>query len=476
MTSRSYTSTTSMDNHLRGSLHTLFSLPNELIHFIIEYTAYTYELVTTSHSPLKHASPELLALSVANRQLRRFCLPFLFAKLVLWLGDSEENVQQARLKDEFVHLMKFTKILVIRYITQSEDDNLSQIISQFKQLSHVILRLSGRNRDVINLLKTILAHPPVSSVRIEGLPDESLCNHDLSKVVLNYTALSRALSPEFGEYFNRGMRLRSLELRKEQSLDTQFGFVTLPGVEEISIFDYTQPDSLSWLPLLSSTNPTLNQLWLLNSRPSYVERHGIVRVALPFFPFINKSQRQDLDKSLVIKEIGLHRTIAPVPLEWHVTTLSFTAANAARTSLIETLELVALLFPKLEMLILNLDGHEGMYDVGDLVSAYTHLSCLRVVEFHNIFRRLKFGSEVDTFDTLIPPAQRVDKTDAAACVTSGLLAFASCLAKQVRTLDSVYINDYHCLSPRNSTTTPLWDIAGWLHVLNGNRDIGGTLV
>ncbi|KAJ3832115.1 hypothetical protein F5878DRAFT_670999 [Lentinula raphanica] len=421
-------------------MHLVPSLPNELLHSIVEYTAYAYtytycELDSHSHSLHKYASPELLALSVANWQLRRLCLPFLFAKLVIWFG---KGVQQ--LKDE---------TLVVENITESEDLALSQIIPQFEKLSDVDMQLHGQAWDGINSLRAILAHPNVTSVLVNELPDESMCNVDLSKVVFNSTTLS-ILSPEFDNYLNCGMRIKILCLSKDESLGSEFGSKILSGLKEIWIFDYKTPDSLSWLPVLSSTHPTLNELWLLE------KAYNDDIVTLPFFPSMDKSQRQDLVKSLVIRRVGLRRAIGPLPLEWHVTTLSF-IANAVGVSLIKTLNLVASSFPKLEMLALNLNGHAGMYDIGDLVSAFARFSSLGVIEFNNVFRRLKLGSELDML--MLPVLDQTDAPEAYA--KSVLLSFASCLAKQVRTLDSIHIDDCKPYTHRNFT--PPWRIAGWLH-------------
>ncbi|KAJ3757302.1 hypothetical protein EV360DRAFT_84155 [Lentinula raphanica] len=442
-------------------MHLVPSLPNELLHSIVEYTAYAYtytycELDSHSHSLHKYASPELLALSVANWQLRQLCLPFLFAKLVIWFG---KGVQQ--LKDEFVHLMKFTKTLVVENITESEDLALSQIIPQLEKLFDVDMRLHGQAWDGINSLRAILVHPNVTSVLVNELPDESMCNIDLSKVVFNSTTLS-ILSPEFDNYLNCGMRIKTLRLSKDESLGSEFGSKILSGLKEIWIFDYKTPDSLSWLPVLSSTHPTLNELWLLE------KAYNDNIVTLPFFPSMDKSQRQDLVKSLVIRRVGLRRAIGPLPLEWHVTTLSF-IANAVGVSLIkiQNSQPCCILVSETRNAC-----SQPRWTCGDsdLASAFAHFSSLRVIEFNNVFRRLKLGSKLDM---LMPPV--LDQTDAPeAYAKSVLLSFASRLAKQVRTLDSIHIDDCKPYTHRNFT--PPWRIAGWLHVLNGNWDMGGTLV
>ncbi|KAJ3769159.1 hypothetical protein FB446DRAFT_231119 [Lentinula raphanica] len=459
MNSRSYTPTTSIAIHPPYSLHLLLSLPNELLHSIVEYIAYTYE---PDRFPVKQPSPELSALSVANWQLRRLCLPFLFAEVVIHI---EEEVQQ--LKHEFAHLLKFTKILAILDIPHSGDEALSQIIPQFEQLSDVELQLSGRNGDGINLFRTILAHPTVTSLEVDALPDEYMwnANDDLSKVILDWTTLSHTLSPHFGNCLARGMRIRTLQLDKDESHGPRIGSKILSGLQEIHIFDYDKADSLSWLPSLSLTHPTLNELWLFDrhSHNIYIRDD----VALPSFLPIEESQRQDLAKSIVIKKIGLRRAVGPFPPEWYVTALCFTV-NAVGVSLIKTLESVALSFPKLETITLELARHVGMYDIDDVVSAFARFSSLRVVEPNNIFRRLKLGPE---FDTLMPPVLSTRDVPEA-CAESVLLAFASRLAKQVRTLDLIHIDDCKYYHPTN--TTPPWHITGWLHVLNSNRDIGGS--
>ncbi|KAJ3749727.1 hypothetical protein EV360DRAFT_76215 [Lentinula raphanica] len=388
MTSRSYTPTTSIAIHPPYSLHLLLSLPNELLHSIVEYIAYTYE---PDRFPVKQTSPELSALSVANWQLRRLCLPFRFAELVIWF---DEEIQQ--MKDEHAHLMKFTKTLIIRDITESGDQALSQIIPQFEQLSDVDLRL----------------------VLVNELLDE-LYNDDLSKMVLDWTKLSQVLSPQFDNYINWGMSIKTLRLSKDESFGIQSGSKILSGLKEIHIFDYKIPDSLSRLPMLSSTYPTLNELWLFNEHPQIYNHDDVA--ALPLFSFIKESQQQDLDKFLVIKRIGFRRAISPVLLEWSVIALSFTA-NAAGISLIKILELVALSFSKLEVLNLSLEGHAGMYDIGDLVSAFARFSSLRVVKFKNVFRRLKLRPK---FDMLMPPV--LDQTDAPEASAKTMIASISIL-------------------------------------------------
>ncbi|KAJ3816586.1 hypothetical protein F5880DRAFT_1512533, partial [Lentinula raphanica] len=149
------------------------SLPNELLQAIIELIAYTPQLPnSTSKSLLNSASPELLALSVANWQLRRICQPLLFANIrILRSKDAKKLKSDAHLK----LLSKFTKFLAINMFFRSAETGysiVSQSLPQFKQLLRV--ELPGCRRRPA-LLKVILAHPTVTSVLVNELPDESLC-------------------------------------------------------------------------------------------------------------------------------------------------------------------------------------------------------------------------------------------------------------------------------------------------------------
>ncbi|KAJ3711152.1 hypothetical protein C8R42DRAFT_689647 [Lentinula raphanica] len=466
MTSRSYTPTTSITIHPPAySLHPLLSLPNELLHSIVEYIAYTYEPesdTTWRSSTFKQTSPELLALSVANCQLRQLCLPFLFANIAIYIN---KDVQ--RLKDDLALLSKYTKMLSIdEGLTESGDQTLSQLLPQLKQLCDVELRTCRDLRT--DLLRAILAHPKVTSVLVDEFPEESMCNDDLSKLIIDRTTGYQDSPPEFDKYLNRGMRIMCLELFKFDNLrlDTQFGSKLLSGLQEIQIFNYSIPELSSWLPVLSSTHSTLKELWLCGTL-CRVSDHA----ALPFLSlFIQKCQQQNLINCFVISRLGLRRSVSQFSQVWSVIDITL----GIGTSLIQLLTLIAISFPKIERLTLsNLNQDAGRYDIADFTSVFARFSSLRVISFENVFGWLKFGSESDTPTSTVQRAAIVH--DLKARVKSGLLVFTSCLAKQVRTLDSIYISEMGSESDNSGNHAKSWHLSGWLHVLNGNRDIGGTL-
>ncbi|KAJ3819635.1 hypothetical protein F5880DRAFT_1593346 [Lentinula raphanica] len=81
-----------------------------------------------------------------------------------------------------------------------------------------------------------------------------------------------------------------------------------------------------------------------------------------------------------------------------------------------------------------------MHDVGDLGSVLARFSSLQVLYLEYAFEQLEFGS-----GDKMPLVQRTDHTgsafDGLSRAESGLLLFASRLAKQIQTLDLIYIHE-----------------------------------
>ncbi|KAJ3832558.1 hypothetical protein F5878DRAFT_453510 [Lentinula raphanica] len=447
-------------------------LPNELLHSIIEYIAYSPILSTISpasptHQPkslYKCASPELLALSVVDWRLRRLCLPFLFANIELW---GQEHV--TRLKEHLALFSNFIKVLLISSVDTLH--GIQEEIPRLKQLLHVELARCHTKAGG-NLLRSILAHPTVTSVLVHEIPHESMCDHDLSKILIRNGGIIGGCidggfnSPTFDNYLNQGLRLVCFELHNHKFLDDELSGKILPGLKEIRLYMDAKPASFSWLSALCSTHSNLNELWLIDNGRRYFVRHTPIFLS----SFIEESQKQGLLRtSINIQHIGLRRAFGQSSQEWYVIALTLHTAFAG-ASLIEILALVASSFPKLEILALNFDAHQVMHDIGDLVSVLARFSSLQVLYFEHAFGRLRFGSG----DEMPLVQRRADHTDSAFDglfrAEGGLLLFASRLAKQIRTLDLIYVNEdgYDRVSRKS------WFLRGWFQVLNSNRDVGGT--
>ncbi|KAJ3790383.1 hypothetical protein GGU10DRAFT_419439 [Lentinula aff. detonsa] len=405
-------------------------LPNELLHSIIEYLAYIPKLPDSpSKSQFKCASPELLALSITNWRLRRICLPFLFTNIKI------RHIKDARkLKDSCLVLFRrFTKLLAIsHFFSRSEEGTqiLCPILPYIERLEWVELRCCS-SRSV--LLKSILAHPTVSTVLVEQLPDASFHNN-LSKMVLEATSISTTISSDLERCLDHGMRLGRLEVLVPGLLNDDLTQRHFAGLEELRLTMGYDHISFSWLSTLSSTHLALETIWLIDDNRHYFSRHTPIFIS----SFVEESQRQNLSKSYIIERVGLRRATGQYPHGWRVMGLTIFTTFAS-TSLIEILTLISISFPKTETLTLDLDSHKATYDVDDLAAVLARCSSLRVLYLHNVFKRLRFGSRC------LPTVCRANSPNTldilAARAASGLSMFTSRVAKRVLSLDTFYIND-----------------------------------
>ncbi|KAJ3793432.1 hypothetical protein GGU11DRAFT_811941 [Lentinula aff. detonsa] len=432
-------------------------LPNELLHSIFKYLVYAPKLADLpSKSRMKYVSFELLALSVTNWRLRRICLPFLFANIRI------RHIRDARnLKDSsLVLIQRFTRLLVISHFSSRSEEGdqiLCSILPYMKRLEWVELRCCS-SRSV--LLKAILANPTVSTLLVEQLREASLYV-DPSKVVLEGTLISTTVSPDLETCLDH---LGCLEAIEPDLLNDDFTQRHFAGLQELRLSLRRYYVTFSWLSVLSSTHSSLKEISLIDDK-----RYHQVFSRTPT-SVVQGSQRQDLSKNYSIDRVVLCRTTGQYPQGWRVTGLTISAAPS-NTSLVKILTLIPVSFPKLETLTLDLDSHGASYYIDALAAVLGRCSSLRALHLHNVFRRLKFRSRCLPTVCADPPGTL---DELAAHVVKGLFAFASRLAGEVLTLDTIYIHDMVYRYGAVGIKTHWW-YEGWLHVLNGNRDVDGTI-
>ncbi|KAJ3965999.1 hypothetical protein EV361DRAFT_954483 [Lentinula raphanica] len=451
------------------------SFPNELLHSVTEYIAYNVDPpdsdVPSSQSRVRCASPELLALSVADWRLRRICLPFLFANISI---RCVKHVQ--KLANDSALLSRFTKIVVISYsydaLTQAGDQLLCHLLPQLEKLLQVELR-HGVCRNRTALFRAILARPNVTSVLIHDLPDESMCNDDLSKVILDRESSATVFSPAFAKYMDRGMRLGCLDIHESDS----FAFLdenVSSKLKEIQIvIPWAVPRSYSFLSALSSIHSTLEELWLLDDFGVYLHDH-----TPPFLSssFIEKSRRQNLNQSFSITRIGARRAQAVgqsgSSQEWCVIGLGMKTTSGSSGSMIEVLDLVASSFLNLEHLVLDFRGDEGTYHVNDLAKVFRQFSSLRTLCLNGVYQRLLFEND----DFWSPEEEPADpRVIQSGRTEAGLSLLTSCVAKEGRSLDAIYVsNKREDLGEGDGEDdSSEFTVSACFHVVNSDRDVAG---
>ncbi|KAJ3772905.1 hypothetical protein FB446DRAFT_26614 [Lentinula raphanica] len=436
-------------------------LPNELLYSIIEYIAYTPILPAlpfqpdSSSKPLFNcASHELLALSVLEWRLRRICLPFLFKNIEVRNAEDAE-----KMKDYLLLFARFTQTLAIGpfdALTVQGDKAISQILPQLEQLSYVELQQSS-SRDRTILLRKLLAHPTVISVLVRDLPDESICDEDLSKLVLK--RISWSLCPS--KYFKRGMKL--LRLNIFQTFNSQLiESEMLSGLKELRI-TMSNAVSSSFLSALLSTYPTLEELWLVD----YFGHHFDAHTPPCISPSIEKSQWPCLNEQELIQRIGLRRVIGHSSDEWYVMGLAMEVSPSyANRPLLAALRVIASSFPTVENVTLYFApiGYnvKDYAHAKDFATVFSHFPSLKQLSINHLHTRLDFGSA-----EILPPIRRIG-FNALFDEEFRVLWYTAWIAKEIRSLHAIYIMDNGC----HINTS--WHLEGWLHVMNSNRDIGGT--
>ncbi|KAJ3966368.1 hypothetical protein EV361DRAFT_575196 [Lentinula raphanica] len=344
---------------------------------------------------------------------------------------------------------------------------MDQFVAQLEHLSYVELQ-SYQYSPL--LLKTLLVYPTIKSILIRTVPNESLHNDDLSKVIVDTLIYPLSFS-NIGNCLKNGMRLARLFLYYGPTLlDEEFGSRKFPGLEEIVILMGSLSTPFSWLSDLASTNPTLNKL--------HIHRNQLPSLSITLLTsFDNECERQGLKTSFVVEHVNLRKASGQSSHDWDV--IGFTMSTNPNASLVNILSLVASSFPKLEILSLNLTKNKEHYNAGALSSVLARCSSLRVVYLKNVFKWLRFGSAIEArCFPLAQPTRRattvtLEVSEVLACAEIALLQLTALLAKQVRTLESLHIYDTgHGL---NSRSAERWYLVGWLHVLNFDRKVGGTL-
>ncbi|KAJ3820911.1 hypothetical protein F5880DRAFT_897777 [Lentinula raphanica] len=455
------------------SLH--LPLPNELLHFIIDHIAFGIPKLPDSlgawqsKTLFQWASPELLALSVASWQLRQACMPFVYANIRIRCPEDVEMLEKhAEL------CSKYTKALAIDIEAgRGLDQNISKIVPQLAQLFYVELQDCQNRTD---MLKTLLAHPTVTSIQIHELPPEFTCFRDLSKVVIEDQLTAWGNNPEIHEYFNRGMRVLCIDLHRswgysyEQRL-SQIVSWSISGLREIRMYMYIDPVSFSFLTTLPLTYPTLNVFWVLDAY-----HHNFNRQDPPPFlsSFFDNARRRGFSGSFELQDIGLRRPVGQSSREWFVMGLRIRITRAT-IPLIEMLTLMVTSFPNLEVLQfqdLVLISQETTYHIDELTAVFKQFSFLKTLYLDGVYNLLDFGNI-----KLPPPIRQVDSADALdiklARAETGLLWFTSRVAKEIKCLNALYISEKP--DPYQQLSMYYWQLTGWLHVINGNRGIGGML-
>ncbi|KAJ3713096.1 hypothetical protein C8R42DRAFT_299126 [Lentinula raphanica] len=384
-------------------------LPEEILHSIVEYSV-SYP-PTTQPQLLelhwKHTRTTLVPLSLASSQLRRICMPFLFAYVEVRGAHGElEKLRDRCNENKFFAL----SIRTFDYFCYSprQIDVLHDLLLQCTNLSQLILNegvyidkplLNAISQHRVNNV-VVASWKSLSSKCLDQLGPSSL-----SQITLNSIRL-RSQTTDFVNYLHSGMQIRCLTLPISPNELNMTNYSSLnnfkfSGLRELELWLNVAPD-LSWLSDFIDAHPLLERV-----RFSSVLVEWNASRDVPFIlPFVDALVEEGLFDSLQLKGFSISRTPGTsntadsLPSSksyhgWNVAGLWFCFTKWSSGRL---LHLVHSIFPDISVLTVEAptpNSNRTYMDSEQFINALQQFRSLRTVNLVYMFRGLTFDNSDD---------------------------------------------------------------------------------
>ncbi|KAE9400270.1 hypothetical protein BT96DRAFT_919549 [Gymnopus androsaceus JB14] len=405
------------------------SLPEELLHTIVELIASDTIFIERQSPTLrsKYATINLRPLSMATRQLRRLCLPFLFAyvkvKDVTRLTD-----QCAAGSDAFsasIRTLDFGSVSM----------NIMEVLHLFDRFT---------NLSQINLDFLFPAIPILSAIR------------NYPAVTVNLGSTARHLAYR--------MRVRCLTYRTSDPHDN-FGNCRFPGLSELKLRMRIPPTTLPWISELTRGHPLLKKISFTGS---YLPANFKCNPTVPFIQtFVDEVYREELDQTMSIEGFAVTRfqsIASSAPFlgtscnPWRVTGLHLSIY--AWWSSARLLVLAHSMFPQISVLTLNIKVEENStsFPGEELISSLCCFSSLQVLNLVGPYRLHDFGNQA---------------TPSPIDMEAAIIQYTSSIAQRIPTIEAFFID----LVYDNFDEEESWKLRGWLSVqtswgIEGSHTVG----
>ncbi|KIK64972.1 hypothetical protein GYMLUDRAFT_381265 [Collybiopsis luxurians FD-317 M1] len=194
-----------------------------------------------------------------------------------------------------------------------------------------------------------------------------LIKADLSKVVLFSLLLHSSHSQE-GLPPN-GMKVVFLNILDPEELDQGFGSRFFSGLGELVLTLHDQPVLFSWLPTFMSAHLHLHEICLSSPKQGF-------HVPAYISPFFDEVDRLGLRHYLDITDLYLSqaKTDSHSVQQLHVTRVSLKARGPR---LLTILLLLSSLFSSIENLSVDIEWHQHIYNLGDIIVAFFQFPCIK---------------------------------------------------------------------------------------------------
>ncbi|KAE9390523.1 hypothetical protein BT96DRAFT_1024509 [Gymnopus androsaceus JB14] len=424
--------------------------PEELLEAVVKCIISNVDTVCiepkmTTFNRWRYANKDLISFSVANRKVRRICLPFLFACVKIEAGkDSGRLAYQCTANEAFALAIRSLHLLSS---SEPEDNStLCLLLPHLRNLSQINM---GSSRVTLNIpLLTAINSNPVSTIIVPSLAhfDTALLKaelrpSDLTKIVFFPTVFCNDNDySEVEKYLMFGVRVNHLYVKATALLYGSFGGRKFTGLRELHINLDASPIAVSWLSDFAHGHPLLKKI----SFSRYSVRGAMHRDAiLPFIkPFVEEVGDEGEIKGFAITRVDPgSEVVAKGPFrEWYITGLYI---RISKWSAGRILNLAHTFFPRIEIFTMHLPRSTV---ADELIDSLRVFSSLRVVGFLRPFRLLAFSNQAP----LPEPPSHVE-------VESAIIQYTSRIAQHIPTIEGFFINGLRVGRGRNF-------LKGWLFV------------
>ncbi|KAJ3713842.1 hypothetical protein C8R42DRAFT_683856 [Lentinula raphanica] len=487
-------------------------LPDELLNIIIRYASFH----PRSAVHYREVIPEIVerflpptkgiqSLSLASHRLRQISLPYLFASVMI-----NESMDVSRLMDDCEANAQFARLitaLVVDEVPDEELECLDELLSYLPHLEYIHLEHKTANDGL--LLVTLANHQNIKHILIPHFydlprPVESVLDIDFSKILIHCLDFSRPSQvsamahPDLQHIQVARISCNSLRefYPRHRTMIMPRGWTRFVGLRELSVeMSYWPITPMSWLPRFVSAHlPSLRKIVFVGRSGSCFQQTREIGHSIPFAVLLNKKIKEqekilgdpfwgnreyDLRKLGVSFGHGLDqntqsgRSIQTNPDTWSrdygypqdsdVSELGFYVRNALH----QLLAIAGPCFPNITILNL-IFAVESMahYDIDDFIASLREFPSLRQLELLNSYSHLQHREDATPgigehsiwdADWVVQGAG-VEDAASVDMVCSSMVWYTSRIAKQISSLDSLFISE----RVLKSETTRGWTARLWL--------------
>ncbi|KAF5381127.1 hypothetical protein D9757_009441 [Collybiopsis confluens] len=279
----------------------------------------------------RYVRGKLLSLALASKQLRRICMPFLFAYIEVKgaHGDLEKLGEQCAANPSFAACIRTFDLYCY---APEQVDAIHYFLHRCQNISQIILNKVQLDESLLHILRRhSAARIALASYSLPTCKEVGWLTMKRLNIGIDHTSIRDEKSElELAKHLECGIQLRSLTIHPNL-LHKSFSTCVFGGLCELELWLSSIPFSLSWLAEFTAAHPLLRKIRI--STPSVWDTAIMARDIPLIFSFLGEARREGLadEMKLQLKGFSVTRRTSP----------EATAALASSSSLTHSAESLA---------------------------------------------------------------------------------------------------------------------------------------